>query len=104
MVKGIDEKTFIEAKRAAKTDDNGLTAYDADIIGTSVRLEIPFTDPVTLRLAVDLIRGWCNSAEFALQQDDLPLRGRLLNLKMEARTINHRVRQRLEQTRRQRGW
>lgn len=91
MVK-VNEAEWDKARKTARIDDNGLSAYDKDLLGSAIRIEIPFTDPKLLRDIADMLRGFANTIDFTVQRDDMPLRARLFQLKSEAMNINQRIR------------
>lgn len=88
----INETEWDKQRKRAKVESNGLTQYDMELLGSAIRLEIPFTDPKLLVDIADMLRGFANSIEFTVQRDDLPLRARLQMLKSEATSINGRIR------------
>lgn len=88
----IDPNQWDRQRKLAATRDDGLSAYDLEVIGKSIRLDIPFRDEFVLREVADLLRGFANSIDFTTRRDDLPLRSKLLQLKLEARALNGRIR------------
>ena len=94
----IDPKVWDRQRKLAAMRQDGLTAYDLEIFGSGVRIEVPFDNEFVLREVADLLRGYANSIDFMTRRDDIPLRAKLVQLKMEARTINARIRQMKDQT------
>lgn len=94
----IDPKAWDRQRKLAATRQDGLSAYDLEIIGRSVRIEVPFDNEFVLREVADLLRGFANSIDFTTRRDDLPLRQKLVQLRYEARALNGRIRMMQEQS------
>lgn len=88
----IDPEKWDRQRKLAATRQDGLTAYDLEIIGKAVRIEVPFDDEFILREVADMLRGFANSIDFTTRRDDLPLRAKLVQLRYEARALNGRIR------------
>lgn len=89
----INEREWDRDRKIAKMDANGLSAYDLEIIGRSVRLDIPLQDPRALKQIADMLRGLANTIDFAVERDDLTLRQRLMTLKAEFTAASKRIRE-----------
>lgn len=88
----VDPAAWDRQRKLSATDHNQLSTYDRDLIGTPVRVEIPFEDPTKLREIADLLRGLAETIEFTTEREDIPLRHRLSMIRRETMAINKRIR------------
>jgi hypothetical protein len=69
-----------------------LSQMDRDIIGTAVRIEIPFSGRYQLRQIAGILRAYADRVEFWTRQQEMDDRTVLFNLRMEAKLANRRIR------------
>jgi hypothetical protein len=93
---GMNED-YVMAKRPTE-DAHGLTAFERKIIGTGVRLEIPFAGKYQLRQIADILRGYAEKIDFHTRRTDLKDWEILSYLKNEAKVTQMRIRETIEST------
>jgi hypothetical protein len=81
----------VMARKKADVEFGGLTDYDRERIGAAVRIEIPFTDEFKLRTIADWLRGYAEFIDQHSRQHTLPLVTRLRLMKIEANSLNRRI-------------
>lgn len=69
-----------------------LSQFDRDIIGSAVRLEVPFSGRYQLRQIASILRAYADKIEFWTRQHDIEDRTMLVNLRFEATMANRRIR------------
>jgi hypothetical protein len=89
----IDPKDWDRQRNKAARPESELTQYDKDIIGSGVRIEIPFQDLEKLREMARMLRQLADSIDGTTRRDDMPLRAILMSLMWEARAINARIKE-----------
>jgi hypothetical protein len=91
MVGTLENELVKRQDRQLVTED--LDEYDRKIIGTAVRLEIPFTSVYNMRRVAQVLIGYAEMLNNYSHRHDIKDRAILFHLKMEARRANRKIRE-----------
>lgn len=90
MVGTVEEAVATMGGKKSVLD--GLSEFDRSIIGNATRIEIPFTDVYSMRRIAELLRGYAEMMDVYSRRHDIKDRSILLDLKIEAKRLNRRIR------------
>lgn len=71
--------------------DVELSDFDKELIGSAVRIAVPFGGRYQLRQIAGILRAYADKIDFWTRQHDIEDRAMLMHLKIEARLANRRI-------------
>ena len=87
-------KADLEQEKLHREKYDALSQFDRDILGSGVRIDIPFPDQVNMRWLADQMEAYANEIRNLSYRTDMPHRLVLFMMKSETVMLRRRIKER----------